>query len=265
MLSLSWGVANAGERVGGRGGGGAGKATFRDLIFHSHGSTRRRRAPVASLRDGSHLKEATITHRKAGKGQQEYLIIKMNDVIITGVCSAAAAAGGEIMSARVRQGRLGVQAAEPRRDPRSGDALQVRYQGQQGRLDRRRAEDCPGQLMEPSEPSTRELSLEEAVSVAILLQKNQQFVAAATLLSPRARNSTGSSSGTALRRLARAPAGAKRGSPGAHRAKCRARARSSGLVQQSRHRVSIGPEARLRNQLVSACNRIRSEPCERPQ
>ena len=32
--------------------------------------------------------------------------------------------------------------------------------------------------MEPSEPSTRELSLEEAVSVAILLQKNGQLVAA---------------------------------------------------------------------------------------
>jgi type VI secretion system secreted protein Hcp len=31
------------------------------------------------------LKEATITHRKAGKGQQEFLIVKMNDVIITGV------------------------------------------------------------------------------------------------------------------------------------------------------------------------------------
>ena len=37
------------------------------------------------MRDGEHLKEATITHRKAGKGQQEYLIVKMNDVIITGV------------------------------------------------------------------------------------------------------------------------------------------------------------------------------------
>jgi predicted TPR repeat methyltransferase len=32
--------------------------------------------------------------------------------------------------------------------------------------------------MEPSEPSTRELSLEEAVSVAIILQKSQQLVAA---------------------------------------------------------------------------------------
>ena len=34
---------------------------------------------------GQHLKEATITHRKAGKGQQEYLVIKMNDVLITAV------------------------------------------------------------------------------------------------------------------------------------------------------------------------------------
>jgi len=34
---------------------------------------------------GQHLKEATITHRKAGKGQQEFLIVKMNDVVITGV------------------------------------------------------------------------------------------------------------------------------------------------------------------------------------
>jgi type VI secretion system secreted protein Hcp len=34
---------------------------------------------------GVHLKEATITHRKAGKGQQEFLIFKMNDLIVTGV------------------------------------------------------------------------------------------------------------------------------------------------------------------------------------
>ena len=42
---------------------------------------------------GEHLKEATITFRKAGKGQQEFLIIKMNDVIITGVTHGAS--GGD--------------------------------------------------------------------------------------------------------------------------------------------------------------------------
>ena len=38
---------------------------------------------------GQHLKEATITFRKAGKGRQEFLIVKMNDVIITGVVQSA--------------------------------------------------------------------------------------------------------------------------------------------------------------------------------
>ena len=49
---------------------------------------------------GEHLKEATITHRKAGKGQQEFLIVKMNDVIITGVVQGAAGseAGSETVS-----------------------------------------------------------------------------------------------------------------------------------------------------------------------
>ena len=34
------------------------------------------------------MKEATITHRKAGKGQQEFLVIKMNDVVITALMDA---------------------------------------------------------------------------------------------------------------------------------------------------------------------------------
>lgn len=37
---------------------------------------------------GDRISEATFTARKAGKGQQEFLIIKMNDVIITSVSPA---------------------------------------------------------------------------------------------------------------------------------------------------------------------------------
>jgi type VI secretion system secreted protein Hcp len=39
---------------------------------------------------GTHLKDAIITHRKAGKGQHEYLIVKMNDVLITSVTHGGA-------------------------------------------------------------------------------------------------------------------------------------------------------------------------------
>ena len=91
VLSYSWGVTNAGSMAHGTGGG-EGKATFHDLSFiHRYDKS----SPVLMqyCATGVHLKEATITNRKAGKGQQEYLVIKMNDVIVTGV--ALGDSGGE--------------------------------------------------------------------------------------------------------------------------------------------------------------------------
>jgi type VI secretion system secreted protein Hcp len=82
VLSFSWGVTN--DATIKTGGGGAGKATFHDLSF-VHAIDKASPSLLKACATGSHLKEATITHRKAGKGQQEFLIIKMNDVIITGV------------------------------------------------------------------------------------------------------------------------------------------------------------------------------------
>lgn len=83
VLSWSWGVTNAGPGRAG-GGGGTGKATFHDLSF-THKIDRASPVLMQACATGVHLKEATIAHRKAGKGQQEYLVIKMNDVIITAV------------------------------------------------------------------------------------------------------------------------------------------------------------------------------------
>jgi type VI secretion system secreted protein Hcp len=83
VLSFSWGLTNA-VTTGPGGGGAAGKATFHDLsIVHNIDKASPRL--MAACATGTHLKEATITHRKAGKGQQEYLIVKLNDVIVTGV------------------------------------------------------------------------------------------------------------------------------------------------------------------------------------
>jgi type VI secretion system secreted protein Hcp len=69
---------------GGGGGGGAGKASFNDFNFTHHVD---KASPVLmkACATGQHLKEATISVRKAGKGQQEFLIIKMSDVLITSV------------------------------------------------------------------------------------------------------------------------------------------------------------------------------------
>ena len=89
VLSFSWGVENT-PNVGG---GGAGKATFHDFSF-THNIDKASPRLLQACATGSHLKEATITHRKAGKALQEFLIIKMNDVIVTSVSLGDSGAGG---------------------------------------------------------------------------------------------------------------------------------------------------------------------------
>ena len=67
--------------------GGAGKASFHDFNFTHHID---KASPVLmkACATGEHIKDATITVRKAGKGQQEYLIIKMTDVLVTSVADS---------------------------------------------------------------------------------------------------------------------------------------------------------------------------------
>jgi type VI secretion system secreted protein Hcp len=83
VLSVSWGVSNQGSMGFGTGGG-EGKATFHDLTF-VHRYDKASPILMQSCANGTHLKEGTITLRKAGKGQQEYLVFKMNDIIVTAV------------------------------------------------------------------------------------------------------------------------------------------------------------------------------------
>jgi type VI secretion system secreted protein Hcp len=92
VLSFSWGVSNAGSMSFGSGGG-EGKATFHDLSF-VHKVDKASPILMQTCATGAHLKEGTITVRKAGKGQQEFLIIKMNDVIVTSVSHGAAGGDG---------------------------------------------------------------------------------------------------------------------------------------------------------------------------
>ena len=88
ILSFSWGVTNSGSAATGSGAG-SGKATFQDLVV-VHNIDKASPDLMRACATGTHLKEATITHRKSGKGQQEFLVVKMNDVIITGVTHGGA-------------------------------------------------------------------------------------------------------------------------------------------------------------------------------
>ena len=87
VLSWSWGVSGGGGSMAFGGGGGAGKVSFQDFNF-THTIDKASPLLLKACATGEHIKEATLTVRKAGKGQQEYLIIKMSDVLVSGVAIA---------------------------------------------------------------------------------------------------------------------------------------------------------------------------------
>ena len=86
VLAWSWGMSNTGSPSAG-GGGGAGKVNFNDLTL-THTLDKASPLLMKACATGQHIKEGTLAARKAGRGQQEYLIIKMSDILVTSVQSS---------------------------------------------------------------------------------------------------------------------------------------------------------------------------------
>ena len=81
VLSFSWGVSNS-SSAGSAGGGGAGKASFQDLHFVQN--TQSSSAPLLkACATGEHLKQALLTFHKGGGQSNEYLKIKLEDVLVS--------------------------------------------------------------------------------------------------------------------------------------------------------------------------------------
>jgi type VI secretion system secreted protein Hcp len=83
VLSWSWGVSQPGSAAMGSGAG-LGKATFNDFSF-LHNMDKATPNLMKACATGKHFPEATVTARKAGEGQKEYLIFKFSEVFVTGV------------------------------------------------------------------------------------------------------------------------------------------------------------------------------------
>jgi type VI secretion system secreted protein Hcp len=79
--SFSWGETNTGGGPAGSGGG-AGKVQMQDLVVTMQVSKASPKLMIACA-TGKHHKDAVLTVRKAGKSQQEYLVFKFKDVIVT--------------------------------------------------------------------------------------------------------------------------------------------------------------------------------------
>jgi type VI secretion system secreted protein Hcp len=125
VLSWSWGITNAAMRAAGTGAG-AGKASFHDLSF-THKIDKASPVLMKSCATGQHMKEATITLRKAGKGQQEFLIIKMNDVLITAVSDADGAEAGPIESVSLAFAKVDVEYRPQKSDGSLDAGLHFKY------------------------------------------------------------------------------------------------------------------------------------------
>jgi type VI secretion system secreted protein Hcp len=87
LVSFSWGVSQSGQA--GRGGG-AGRAQFKSFEFLMKVNKASPQLFLACA-SGKHLKEASLSVRRAGKAALEYLKIKFTDVLV----SSYDAAGSE--------------------------------------------------------------------------------------------------------------------------------------------------------------------------
>ncbi|HEY2855349.1 MAG TPA: type VI secretion system tube protein Hcp [Gemmatimonadaceae bacterium] len=89
--SWSWGETNQGTHATGAGGG-AGKVSMQDFHFVMKES---KASPLLMLAcaQGQHIKAAQLTCRKAGTEQQEFLTIKMSDLLVSSFQTGGSAHG----------------------------------------------------------------------------------------------------------------------------------------------------------------------------
>jgi type VI secretion system secreted protein Hcp len=122
VLAWSWGATQSVSMVGG-GGAGAGKVNVEDLSLTKYVD----KASIDLLRtcfSGAHLREATLTVRKAGMGMDalDYMVITMSPVLVTSV-SPGGNGGDDRLTENVTLNFAKVTVSyTPQKDDGSGDA-----------------------------------------------------------------------------------------------------------------------------------------------
>ena len=125
ILSFSFGVHQMG--TGGTGGGlGAGKANWDDISFTKYAD---KATPILMLKTatGEHIKEATLTVRKAGKDQQEYYIIKLTDLIVSGVTNSGSGAEQPVEQLSLNFSKIQMTYKEQKADGSLGGTVDFGY------------------------------------------------------------------------------------------------------------------------------------------
>jgi type VI secretion system secreted protein Hcp len=89
VLTWTWGLSNQVMAPSAGGGAGAGKVKFQDISF-THLVDKASPNLMLSCASGKHIQEARLTVRRSDPTTpQEFLLIKLQDVMVTGVQSSA--------------------------------------------------------------------------------------------------------------------------------------------------------------------------------
>jgi type VI secretion system secreted protein Hcp len=115
LESFSWGETSPGG-AGPGGGAGAGKVQMQDLVVTMVVSKASPKL-MLSCATGKHYKEATLTARRTGKAQQEFLVFKFKDVVVTSYQTGGSAHG----DAPIDQASLGFSTIELDYRPQKAD------------------------------------------------------------------------------------------------------------------------------------------------
>jgi type VI secretion system secreted protein Hcp len=127
LESWSWGETQSGTHASG-GGGGAGKVSMQDFHF----VMRINKASPKLFRacaTGDHIKEGTLTCRKAGKEQQEFLKYKFSDLLVSSYQTGGSANGDVVPSDQISLNfaKIEVEYKEQKADGTLGGAVKAGY------------------------------------------------------------------------------------------------------------------------------------------
>jgi type VI secretion system secreted protein Hcp len=121
--SFSWGESNVGS-MGAGGGGGSGKVAMQDFHFVM-GANKSTPKLILACADGSHVKSAILTCRKAGKEQQEFLKYTFTDVLISSYQTSGSDSPVEQCSFNFTQ--IQIDYKEQKADGTLGGAITTKY------------------------------------------------------------------------------------------------------------------------------------------
>jgi type VI secretion system secreted protein Hcp len=100
ILSYNFGATHNTTVGSATGGAGSGKTTFQNFTFH-HAVDKSSPLLFQACASGTHYAKATLTVRKAGGTQMEYLVVKMETVFVESVSVAGSGMAQEVPTEQV--------------------------------------------------------------------------------------------------------------------------------------------------------------------